>query len=72
MNEPVSACFSIPVHIGENISKTLSQLDSKSLLILGGMTCITTTICIGFICFSGSEFSLSKTGLSITQPNIAS
>lgn len=49
----------------------LSCLDSKVLLVLSGMICLTTIICVGFVSFSGSEMTLSKNGLSITQPNNA-
>lgn len=51
--------------------KALEQLDSKSILILGGMACVTTIISIAIVSFSGSEMTLSKDGLSISQPTLA-
>lgn len=51
--------------------KALEQLDFKSILILGGMACVTTIISIAIVSFSGSEMTLSKDGLSISQPTLA-
>ena len=59
----------IPVNkLEETFVKILSQLDSKTMLLLSSMACITTIICVGCVSFSGSEMTLSKTGLFITQP----
>lgn len=51
--------------------KILEHLDSKTLLALGGMACLTTIVCVACVSFSGSEMTLSKNGLSISQPNLA-
>lgn len=51
--------------------KALEQLDSKSILALSGMAFVTTIICIAIVSFSGSEMTLSKNGLSISQPTLA-
>lgn len=53
----------------ESVMNALSHIDSKALLAVGSMVCLTTVLCIGFVCFSGSQMTLSKDGLSITQPN---
>lgn len=47
--------------------KLLEHLDSKTLLILGGMACFSTIICVACVSFSGSEMTISKNGLSIKQ-----
>ena len=50
------------------IVDSVSRLDTKSILLLGGMACITTVFCVAVVSLSGSEMSLSKNGFSITQP----
>lgn len=63
----------IPTNTSTTVSSSmnaLSQLDSKVLLSLTGMVCLTTIICVGFVSFSNSEMTLSKNGLSITQPSV--
>lgn len=43
------------------------QFDSKTVLALSGMACLTITACIACISFSDSELNFSKDGLSITH-----
>ena len=50
----------------------VSHMDSNSILILCGLFCLTTIICVGCVSFSGSEMTLSKNGLSIKQPQTSS
>ena len=72
MNELVPTNTPSPVSDNKSLLSTLSCLDSNTLLILSGMICLTTLICVGCVSFSGSEMTLSKNGLSITQPSIES
>ena len=68
MNNLIPTNTATTVSSSESIMNALSQLDSKVLLSLTGMVCLTTIICVGFVSFSNSEMTLSKNGLSITQP----
>lgn len=70
MNELISTNTLPQTTIGDTALKALEHLDTKTLLALGGMACITTIICVGIVSFSGSQMSLSKDGLSITQPSV--
>lgn len=70
MNELVSSNITEPSPARDSVLSMLSHSDSKTLLILGGMFCLTTVICVVCVSFSGSEMTLSKNGLSITQPHV--
>lgn len=48
--------------------KTLEKLDANALLVGGGILCFTAIACFACVCFSGSEMTISKDGLSISQP----
>lgn len=51
-----------------NLIGILSNLDKQTVLLLGGMFCVTTITCIGFVSLSGSEMSVNLKGLTISQP----
>lgn len=73
MNELVSSNITDitePSPARDSVLSMLSHSDSKTLLILSGMLCLTAIICVGCVSFSGSEMTLSKNGLSITQPRV--
>ena len=70
MNELVSSNITEPSPARDSVLSILSHWESKTLLILSGMLCLTATICVGCVSFSGSEMNLSKNGLSITQPSV--
>ena len=70
MNELVSANITETFPASNFVLNTLLHLDSKTLLILGGMVCLMAISCVGCVSFSGSELTLSRNGLSITQPHV--
>lgn len=70
MNKLISTTSPTTISRSELILNSLSHLDSKVLLILAGMASFTTISCIGFISLSKSEMTLSRDGLSITQPTV--
>lgn len=70
MNELVSSNITEPFPTSASVLSMLLHLDSKTLLIMGGMVCLTTIICVGCVSFSGSEMTLSRNGLLITQPRV--
>ena len=70
MNELVSSNITEPSSARDSVLSMLSHSDSKTLLILGGMFCLTVIICVGCVSFSESEMTLSKNGLSITQQRV--
>lgn len=72
MNELVPTNIQLPVSENKFLLSTLSRTDSKTLLIFGGMLCLTLITCVACVSFSESEMTLSKNGLSITQPHVAS
>lgn len=71
MNDLIPVNTTAPISTKGFTLKILEQLDPKTLLALGGMACLTTIVCVACISFSGSEMTLSKNGLSISQPNPA-
>lgn len=71
MNKIVKINTLDPSCAGNTFRNTISMLDTKSLLILGGMTCLTTIICVGCVSFSGSEMTISKDGFFIKRPIIS-
>ena len=71
MNKLVSSNSTAPLSVNDSILSTLSNLDSISMLVLGGMACLTVAFCVRCVCVSGCEMTLSKDELSITQPHIA-
>lgn len=71
MNKLVSSNITAPLSVSDSILSTMSNWNSKSMLILGGMVCLTVAFCVRCACLSGSEMTLSKDGLSITQPHTA-
>lgn len=52
----------------DTLATGLTQLDSKTLLQLNGMLCITTLLCVSLIYFSGGQITITKNGLSIMPP----
>ena len=71
MNDLFPVNTTAPISTKGFALKILEQLDSKTLLALGGMACLTTIVCVACVSFSGSEMALTKNGLSISQPNLA-
>lgn len=57
-----------PVLLKKIVLKGLQELDSKTILALGGMGCLTTIVCVACVTFNGKEITFSKNGLSIFQP----
>lgn len=49
------------------VAATVSRLDNRTVIALGGMLCISSIICLGCIVYSGYEMSLSSSGLSIKR-----
>ena len=52
----------------DTLATGLTQLDSKTLLQISGMLCITTLLCVSLIYFSGGQITVTKIGLSIIPP----
>lgn len=71
MNDYISVSTKASFPANDFALKILEQADSKTLLVLGSLACLTTIACIACVSFSGSEMILSKNGLSISQPNLA-
>lgn len=72
MNGLISSGTPAQHPVQESLLSSLSHLDSKTLVIVSGMFCLATVVCVGFVSLSGSEMTLTKNGLSITQPHVAS
>ena len=72
MNDQMVTIPQIASPLKKSLTEAVSRLDSKSILFLGGMGCLTIILCVGFACFSGSELNLSATGFSIRQPTNSS
>ena len=68
MNDLIPVNAITPNSVTDIALKLLEPLDSKKLLALGAMACFSTVICVACVSFSGSEMTISKTGLSIKQP----
>ena len=49
----------------------ITQLDSKTLLLITGMFCTTSLLCVGLICFSGGQITVGKGGISIIHSDIS-
>ena len=49
------------------VAATVSRLDNRTVIALGGMLCISSIICLGCIVYSGYEMTLSSRGLSIRK-----
>lgn len=69
MNEIITTNPVIPASIKDSLTWAVKNFDSKSLLIAGGMFCLTAIAFVGFVSLSGSEMSISSSGLTITQPS---
>ncbi len=54
-----------PLLIKERLSKKLENLDSQSLLIIGGMLCFTIIACVCFVSLSGNEMIINSSGFAI-------
>lgn len=67
MNEVYSTNSVSPVYIKDTFAKVISGLDSHSILVVGGMLCVSLVAIVGFVSLSGSEMSLNSSGLTITQ-----
>lgn len=68
MNEFISVSMPNTSPLYKAVVDSASRLDTKALLQLGRMACITAAFCVAFVALSRSEMSLSKSGLLITQP----
>ena len=69
MNDLMKIDTQITSSFKKTIAETITRLDPRTLLLFGGMACLTMVLCVGFVSFSGSEMCISKSGFSITRPN---
>lgn len=65
MNDLIPVNAMTPDSVTDVALKMLENMDSKTLLALGGMACLTTIVCVTCVNCSGGEITLSKHGLSI-------
>lgn len=65
MNDLISVNAMTPDSVTAVALKILENMNSKTLLALGGMACLTTIVCVTCVSRSGGELTLSKHGLSI-------
>lgn len=68
MNEIIPLSTPNESSLYKAVVDSVSNLDTKTILLLGGVACITIVFCVAFVSLSGSEISLSKNGFMITQP----
>lgn len=52
----------------ETLATGVTQLDSKTLLIISGMLCTTSLLCVSLICLSGGQVTVTKDGISLMHP----
>ena len=49
------------------IAECASRLDTRAVIAVSGMFCLTTLLCVGCVVLSGYEMALSSGGLSIKR-----
>ena len=61
----------LSVNSGKSFSQVIaecaSRLDTRAVIAVSGMVCLSTLLCVGCVVFSEYEMTLSSSGLSIKK-----
>lgn len=70
MNKTISVNAVVPAPAKNGFERALHTLGSQPSLLSNGIICITIVACVALVCFSGSEMSITTSGLTIAQPKV--